>query len=429
MSLNRSPRDCQHRLRRRIAGWLTLIAVCASPIAARAQEDPAPMPTPRGDPANARLYFNAGARAYAAGKYGPAIRAFEEAYRIDPRPGLVFSIAQAYRRQYFIDKAKENLSQAIHYYRQYLELDPDGARRGDTAEALSELEPLASKLTPSEAAAPPPQSIKAATQLMISSPIDDVAISLDGSPAGSLPYIAAVNPGVHRVRLTADGYFAYEREVRVLDGSVVPLDVALQERPALLTVTAPEGARISVDGRLRGVLASPPIVLTPGRHFVTITLNGHDPFSREIVVTRDEKRSLQAVLPATGQRTVAWVLIGTGTMGLLAGGGLMVGAAVREQNAKGITIRTSDDIRAYNDAVDSRNQLRTAGIATAGAGLVVGAIGVFLYAFDEPRVGIASTEEPVPEQPAPRREHPALDVSATPWFSPGAAGASLRGVF
>jgi hypothetical protein len=390
---------------------------------------PVPTGAGHGAGADARLYFNAGARAYAAGKYAPAIRAFEEAYRIDPRPGLVFSIAQAYRRQYFIDKAKENLSQAIQHYRQYLELDPEGARRGDSAEALSELEPLAGKLTPAEAAAPPPQSVKAATQLMISSPIDDVAISLDGQAAGSLPYIAAVSPGVHRIRLTADGYFGHEREVRVLDGSVVPLDVTLQEKPAQLKVTAPEGARISVDGRLRGVLPSPPIAVTPGRHFVTVTMNGHDAYSREIVVSRDEKRTLEVTLPATGQRTVAWVLIGTGTLALLGGGGLMVGAVVREQSAQDITVRTSDDIRAYNDAVESRNELRTAGIVTAGAGLVIGAIGGFLYAFDEPRVGVTSSEEPVPERPTPRRERPVLDVSATPWFAPGAAGASLRGVF
>src|SRR5579871_6423187 len=100
---------------RRRAGWLTLALVGSLPLAARAQDDPMPLPTPAppGAPADARLYFNAGARAYAAGKYVAAIRAFEEAYRMDPRPGLVFSIAQAYRRQYFIDKAKENLSQAI----------------------------------------------------------------------------------------------------------------------------------------------------------------------------------------------------------------------------------------------------------------------------------------------------------------------------
>lgn len=416
---------------RNFAAFLTL-ALVFSARAARAQEDPVPVPTPAArDAEGARLYFNAGARAYAAGKYIAAIRAFDEAYRIDPRPGLVFSIAQAYRRQYFIDKAKENLTQAIQHYRQYLQLEPDGARRGDTAEALSELEPLASKLTPAEAAAPPPQSVKAATQLMISSPVDDVAISLDGKPAGTLPYIAAVSPGVHHVALSAGGYVTYERDVRVLDGSVVPLDVALQAKPSHLTVRAPDGARISVDGRLRGIVPSPSLAVTPGRHFVTVTMNGHEPFSREIVVSRDEERTLETTLVDTGQRTAAWVLIGTGTTAVLAGGGLMIAAVLREQSAKRIAGNlNSDGISAYNDAISSRNELRTAGIITAGTGLAVGAVGVLLFAFDEPRVGFAPAEEPVPERNTPRREQrPGLDVSAAPWFSPNGAGASIRGAF
>src|SRR5258706_11656922 len=95
---------------------LVAFALCTgflavAPAVARAQAAPAPA-----EAADARLYFNAGARAYAAGKYPAAIRAFEEAYRIEPRPGLVFSIAQAYRRQYFIDKAKQNLVEAIEHY-------------------------------------------------------------------------------------------------------------------------------------------------------------------------------------------------------------------------------------------------------------------------------------------------------------------------
>ncbi|HEX4340908.1 MAG TPA: PEGA domain-containing protein [Polyangiaceae bacterium] len=417
---------------------LVLATVSLASKGAFAEEDPAPTPTPTpshgGEAPEARLYFNAGARAYAAGKYGAAVRAFEEAYRIEPRPGLVFSIAQAYRRQYFIDKAKENLTEAIRHYRKYLEVDPDGARRGDTGEALSELEPIASKLTPAEAAAVAPQAAsKPASQLMISSPVDDVAISLDGKTAGTLPYFAAVSPGVHRVTLTASGYLDYQRDVRVLDGSVVPLDVALEEKPAKLAVTAPDGARISVDGRFRGVSPSAPLELSPGRHFVTVTRNGHEAYSRELDVGRDEKRTLHPVMPDTGQRTVAWLLIGTGGTAFLAGGGLMIGALLREGSAKDerSSVTTPGDIATYNDTVTSRNELRTAGIIAASSGLVVTGVGLFLYAFDEPRSGERMSDERPPERHrAPSRESsPGLDVSAAPWFSPGSAGASVRGVF
>jgi hypothetical protein len=390
--------------------------------------EPAPV---KSEVPDARLYFNAGARAYATGKYAAAIRAFEEAYRIELRPGLVFSIAQAHRRQYFIDKTKENLLAAIQHYRKYLELEPDGPRRGDAAEALSELEPFANKLAPSDAAAAP--AAKPATQLMISSPIDDVTIVLDGKPAGTLPYIAAVTPGVHNVTLTAPGYLEYRRDVRVLDGSVVPLDVTLEEMPAKLSVVAPDGARIAIDGRFRGVSPSPPLEVPAGRHFVTVTENGHEAYSREITLGRDEKRTLTAELPATTQRTVAWIFMGLGGTAVLAGTGLMVAAVVREDSAKSTmeNLASREDIRVYTDTVASRDELRTAGIATAASGLAVATIGLFLFAFDEPRAGASGPAEAgAPEPARPRREpSPGLDVSALPWFSANGGGAALRGTF
>jgi hypothetical protein len=407
----------------RAAAAAALASTALSPRAVLAQAAPAKTERP-----DARLYFNAGARAYAAGKYAAAIRAFEEAYRIEPRPGLVFSIAQAYRRQYFIDKGRANLVEAIENYRKYLELDPDGARRGDAAEALSELEPLSSKLAPSDAA--PAQVAKPATQLMISSPIEDVTIVLDGRPAGTLPYIAAVTPGVHTVTLRAAGYIDYKRDVRVLDGSVVPLDVTLDEMPAKLTVVAPDGARITIDGRFRGVAPSPAIAIPSGRHLVTVTENGHEAYSREIALERGEAHSLHAELPATTQRTVAWVCFGLGGTAILAGSGLLVAAVVREDSAKSATITTEEELRVHNDTVASRDELRTAGIATAASGLAVAAIGGFLFAFDEPRVE-ASTSSEGPSGPVrPKRDQPpGLDVSASPWFSPSGAGAAIRGTF
>jgi hypothetical protein len=379
---------------------------------------------------DARAYFNAGARAYAAGRYPAAIRAFDEAYRIEPRPGLVFSIAQAYRRQYFIDRASENLLSAIRHYRRYLDLDPDGTRRGDTAAALSELEPLSNQLGLADAS--PALAPKPVTQLMISSPTDDVAISLDGAPAGTLPYIATVSPGPHHVTLTARGYLDYQRDVRVLDGSVVPLDVALEEKPTRVHVEARAGSRIAVDGRFRGVTPAQPLELAPGRHVVTVSANGHEPFSREIDVQRDEARTFRATLSTTTQRATSLALLGTGGVAFLAGAGLMTAALLRERHAEHLSITTEDDVRAYDDALATRNQLRTAGVVTSASGVAVAALGLFLFAFDEPR---AASEAPLDagprERPRPRAPSPTLDVSAVPWVWPSVAGAgaSIRGTF
>ncbi len=56
---------------------------------------------------------------------------------------IAFSLAQAHRRQYFVDHAREHLQRSIALFRQYVELAPTGSRRADALDALSQLEPLA----------------------------------------------------------------------------------------------------------------------------------------------------------------------------------------------------------------------------------------------------------------------------------------------
>ena len=43
-----------------------------------------------------------------------AVQAFEQAWALAPRPAIIFSMAQALRRQYFVDRKQENLDRAIN---------------------------------------------------------------------------------------------------------------------------------------------------------------------------------------------------------------------------------------------------------------------------------------------------------------------------
>ena len=96
--------------------------------------------------ARAKTHFALGARAYEANEFRVAIEAFEAANRLAPHPALLFSIAQASRKQYFIDCKPEDLRRAVDSYRKYLAGAPEGARRGEAGAALAELEPLAERL-------------------------------------------------------------------------------------------------------------------------------------------------------------------------------------------------------------------------------------------------------------------------------------------
>jgi len=119
----------------------------------------------------AREYFQAGAQAYAVGEFAAATQAFEQAYQLVPRPAVLFSIAQAERKQYFLDHQPEHLHKAIGPYKRYLDEEPQSGRKSDAVQALSELEPLAVQTVRAdvEAKPSPPTSSPALapTRLMI----------------------------------------------------------------------------------------------------------------------------------------------------------------------------------------------------------------------------------------------------------------------
>src|SRR5580692_27350 len=94
-----------------VSVWACLLAFALLPTGARADDAPVE---------HAQALFNVGAQAYAQGEFASAIEAFEEAYRASPRPGILFSIAQAHRKQFYVARAPSNLRAAIKHYHAYL---------------------------------------------------------------------------------------------------------------------------------------------------------------------------------------------------------------------------------------------------------------------------------------------------------------------
>jgi tetratricopeptide (TPR) repeat protein len=405
-----------------LAGFLVVTLMAGS---ARAE--------PQDKLAQARAYFNVGVRAYAAGQYGDAVQAFQQAYKLTPREGLLFSLAQAHRKQYYVGRKADDLRAAIKYYHQYLDRVTRGGRRSDAADALAELEPLAAKLETEAAPTAVVPEAKPVTQVMISSPTLGVHVDIDGRRAGKLPLVSDVAPGKHRVRLSARGYQDYVRDIVVLSGSTVPIDQALADTPARLSVLAPNGAQVSIDGAVIGAAPLPTLRLAPGKHFVAVTANGRRPFSRELSLERGQVMTLDAPLAGSTQRAVSYILLGAGASSFVASGVLALGAYQKQKDAEAILDhRTSANISAeerdaYASFRDRRDGYRTASIVAAGAGLALAGTGVALFVFDEPHV----TPPAAPRERRPLGpEAPAqLEISALPSVGPGSAGATLFGRF
>jgi tetratricopeptide (TPR) repeat protein len=378
--------------------------------------------------ADARTYFEVGAKAYKVGDYANAIQAFEEAYRRSNRPGLLFSIAQANRMEYFARNDPARLRDAVRYYQTYLAAEPKGKRAGEVTEILARLKPL----LPSDVQMTPvaPSTMQAPTKprVMISSPTPKVRVTFDGRSV-SHPYIQEVSPGKHSFTLTAPGFAEYKRDIVVDAKEGAPAyDVALKELPASLEIVAPDGCEVALDGRLQGVTPLPALSVASGTHFVAVTKNGKKAFSREVILKRGQRKRVEVPLESTGQRTASWILIGVGTAGVVAGGVLGYLSLKKQSEAEDIRNQSegsgglpASQLGRYDSLRQSRDDLRLAAFVTAGAGIGVGTLGLFLNLFDEPKVPLPAAEK-TPGTPETKPSGmPSMEISALPREGGGAA--------
>lgn len=391
---------------------------------------------PKGAEAEARAFFEVGAKAYKAGKYADAIHSFEQGFRRAQRAGLAFSLGQSHRMQYLASGSADNLREAVRYYRVYLEKDPNGKRKSEVLEALESLVPQLEKLgaeetTPTAPAAPKKPRVMIATQT------PGAVITFDGKPAGDY-FASEVEVGKHAFSVSAPGFVTQSREIVVESGKELPpFSIDLQEKPAFIVVRAPEGAAVSLDGRIQGESPLPPLEVKPGVHFVAVTLNGHEAFTRELEVSRGEKARVDVELDTTTQRSTSWVLMGIGAGGILAGGVLGAIALRRESQANDILDASYDEgnlppseLGSYEGLRSERDDFRLAALITGGAGVVVGATGLVLHLFDEPRVRAPELrEKPKREPGAPRPGAPSMELSAAPVLTPSFAGGGVVGRF
>jgi hypothetical protein len=383
----------------------------------------------------AKMYFNAGAQAYASGRYGTAVSAFQEAYRIAPRPALLFSIAQAERKDYTLSKQPATLHKAIDHYRQYLDQVPSGGRRSDAVDALAELEPLAGRVDASGPAPAASPTLRSETKIMVSSQTPKATASLDGKPPSEVPIMEEVAPGKHKVRVSADGYYDEEREVSVLPGATAPQEISLREKPALVTIEGPDGAEVAIDGRTVGTTPFVrPLEASSGRHLFAFLRNGRKPVTREVTLERNSRMTIPVHFETSGQRIAAFGLLAGGGVAVLTGGAFVAVALVEQGRAEDVLDRQkvgnlkSSDLDTYRQAANARDTWRTASVATLGAGVAALTAGALLYVFDKPTpAAVPQTIEPGPVT----KPHPAepMEVSGVPLFGPGVLGAQVVGRF
>lgn len=334
--------------------------------------------------------FRTGVKAFRANKFDVAVQSFEQAYELDPRPETAFSIAQANRLQYYLDKNAWRLQRALQLYEVYLAAMPAGRRARDAIAGVGEVEPLLRELRGAGELVPYVPQPK--TQLVVGSEVDAARVRVDGAPAALWEPIELA-PGAHVVEVEAAGYEVARRQVTVPEGQFLPIDVELKAKPGRLALRTEPGAVVYVDGMRRGTTPDAgtlTIPLAPGTHFVSTTRRGRDSWSRVLTIERDAELAADAELVPTAQRRVArWVL--------LSAGGLAVGAigtglwsyyarheAQKIDDARQELTASPADLARYNDLVAAAELRQDVALGLAVGALAVGALGVGMWWFDQP---------------------------------------------
>jgi len=387
-----------------------------------------------GEPQNvaeAKTYFDAGSEAFQAGQFLAAVQAFEHAYRLAPRAGILFSIAQCYRRQFYVDRSAAVAQRASEYYRRYLDEQAQGGRRAEAARALAELATFTER---SGAASADATRLEDRTRIMVSaSHTEGARVVLDDADPGPAPLIQEASAGKHRVLISAPGYFDERRDVLAVRGALVAIDAPLREKPAHLRLLGPEGSEVLIDGHAVAVLPlKAPLSVAAGRHFVTVTRNGHLPFSIELQLNRDESRELVVRLPASGQRALAdttLIVAGAGALGTVVFAALALDqqhqarSIESERQTSSISSARADE---HDRAIERRDQYRTDAAVVGGLSVALAATGLLLFKFDAPVVENAAPhlQSSPNAEPAPE---PGFEVSWAPVFTNGQWGVSFSG--
>jgi hypothetical protein len=385
----------------------------------------------------AKMLFNAGSQAYDLAHYDVAIQAFEGAYKLVPRPAILFAIAQAARKDWVATQQVAPLRKAVDTYRAYLAAEKNGPRAAEAVTALADLQPELDARDKSNGSAPAPPTVEATpTRILVSVEAPDAMISMDNGAPSRAPLIADVAAGKHHVHLSAPGFFDEEHDVVAVPNALVPFDFSPTERPAIARVVAEDGSEIAVDGRPVGRTPLPrPLEVTPGAHLIAVTKRGYDGFSYSATFARGATVTIPVKYEHSSERVASYVFLGASGVAAITGAVFAIVSLSEQSRAQNVlstqgkgNIQPSD-ITTYDSAVDARDRWKVASELWFGGGAALLVTGAVLYFFDQPSMpAVVQGPEQAPK-PAPQKATPSMEMGAAPMVGPGLVGLGLSGRF
>jgi tetratricopeptide (TPR) repeat protein len=238
-------------------------------------------------------HYERATRAYDIQKYSEAVEEYQKAYEIGGDPAMLYNVAQAFR-------LNDQVSEALHAYRRYLQRSPNARNRADVERKIGELErklETQRKAAEAAAASAPPAPITSTTPA-------------DTGPTPVLPSARLVTvpdgPPSHKLRNT--GIVLASVGVAALGASIVTGRMAAKKGDDL-TAASMNGDRFD------------PGVESSGKTLNTITIISAIA-GGALAATGAVLMIVSAARPSTTETPVAMLtpLVGGGGFGLAAAG-------------------------------------------------------------------------------------------------------------
>lgn len=265
---------------RRCAALVAAVTLAVSlPLAAQVPAAPAPLA--QSLTGQAQADYESGKLLYGDGDYSGAYVKFQGAYQTSKDPRLLWNMAAC-------EKGMRHYARVIRLLRQYLaegvgRISDDD--RKEAQELLSTIEQFTVALT-----------------LVVKEP--GAEITVDGESVGTspLPAPVVVDIGTRVVTATKPGFKPLTQSLPVggAPGATVTLTLVREVHEGALTVHAPAGSTITIDGKAVGT-GTYTGTLSSGGHTLRVDAESMRSYQSEVVIQDGEKRTVDVALEPMGR--------------------------------------------------------------------------------------------------------------------------------
>jgi hypothetical protein len=321
--------------------------------------------------------------------YPAALAAFEESYKLVPKPGLLYNIAMC-------QKALFRYVESIALFKSYLSAMGTGVK--------PEM-----KLTVDQALA---DMQKLVGTVLIDGAPDGANVFMDDRSIGATPLKEALlaDPGQHSIRVERDGFKPLRTEVNVPSGANISVSAQLRAVAAWIKIACEaEGAVVHLDGKVVGGCPYEGEV-QPGEHEVKVVEQGKAPFQQKVEVSSGGTATVAVTLQEGGapgegdggKRPRGLLIGGIAALALGAGAGVVGGVFAAKRGDALDTVENPASREEYDAAGEDAKKyhgVMLGGLVGAGVFIAAGVVLIVLDAKGGEKSG--GDAGPVALRPAP----------------------------